>query len=157
MTDIEFQSEAERLMPRLKTAALRFMGNEASADDVVQDVLMRLWELRDGLRLPLDALALTLVRNISISALRRRRFTVTLDGHDSIETTAEDNRIELMMRLIGRLKPMQQLVVRLRHIGGEEMADIARMTGMSEAAVRKCLSRGRAELRRMMIEEMKKL
>ena len=65
-------------------------------------------------------------------------------------------RIDLMMRLIDRLTPMQQLVIRLRHIGGEEMADIAAMTGMSEVAVRKCLSRGRQALRKMMMEEMKR-
>lgn len=157
MTDIEFQSEAERLMPRLKAAAQRYMSDSASADDVVQDVLMRLWELRDDLRLPFDALALTLTRNMCVSALRHKHNTVALEGHDAEDVPSDDSRVELMTRLIGRLKPMQQLVIRLRHISGEEMSDIAEMTGMSEPAVRKCLSRGRIALRKLMLEEMKKL
>lgn len=157
MTDIEFQSEAERLMPRLKAAAQRYMSDSASADDVVQDVMMRLWELRDELRLPFDALALTLTRNMCVSALRHKHNTVALEGHDAEYVPSDDSRVELMMRLIGRLKPMQQLVIRLRHISGEEMSDIAEMTGMSEPAVRKCLSRGRIALRKLMLEEMKKL
>lgn len=157
MTDIEFQSEAERLMPRLKAAAQRYMSDSASADDVVQDVLMRLWELRDELRLPFDALALTLTRNMCVSALRHKHNTVALEGHDAEDVPSDDSRVELMMRLIERLKPMQQLVIRLRHISGEEMSDIAEMTGMSEPAVRKCLSRGRIALRKLMLEEMKKL
>ena len=157
MTDIEFQSEAERLMPRLKAAAQRYMSDAASADDVVQDVLMRLWELRDELRLPFDALALTLTRNMCVSALRHKHNTVALEGHDAEDVPSDDSRVKLMMRLIGLLKPMQQLVIRLRHISGEEMSDIAEMTGMSEPAVRKCLSRGRIALRKLMLEEMKKL
>ena len=157
MTDIEFQSEAERLMPRLKAAAQRYMSDATSADDVVQDVLMRLWELRDELRLPFDALALTLTRNMCVSALRHKHNTVALEGHDAEYVPSDDSRVELMMRLIGRLKPMQQLVIRLRHISGEEMSDIAEMTGMSEPAVRKCLSRGRIALRKLMLEEMTKL
>lgn len=143
-------------MPRLRAAALRFMGNDASAADVVQDVLMRLWELRGELRLPFDALAITLVRNVSVSALRHRRYTVGLEGHDSVDSSDDDTRVELLMELVDRLKPMQQLVVRLRHISGEEMPEIARLTGMKEPAVRKCLSRARMELRRLMLEEMRK-
>lgn len=156
MTDNEYQSEAERLMPRLKAVALRMMGSDAEADDVVQDVLLRLWELRADLRKPIDALAFTLTRNIGISALRHRHATVGLEGHDEAVLSAKDNRIELMMRLIARLKPMQQLVLRLRHISGENMSDIAEMTGMTEPAVRKCLSRARLSLRKLMLEEMKK-
>lgn len=157
MTDIEFQSEAERLMPRLKAAAQRYMSDATSADDVVQNVMMKLWELRDELRLPFDALALTLTRNMCVSALRHKHNTVALEGHDAEDVPSDDSRVELMMRLIGWLKPMQQLVIRLRHISGEEMSDIAEMIGMSEPAVRKCLSRGRIALRKLMLEEMKKL
>lgn len=157
MTDIEFQSEAEKLMPRLKAAAQRYMSDASFADDVVQDVMMRLWELRDELRLPFDALALTLTRNMCVSALRHKHNTVALEGHDAEDVPSDDSRVKLMMRLIGLLKPMQQLVIRLRHISGEEMSDIAEMTGMSEPAVRKCLSRGRIALRKLMLEEMTKL
>lgn len=155
MTDIEFQSEAERLLPRLKAMARRYVHDDDAAD-VAQDVVVRLWELRADLHRPVDALAFTLVRNVSVTMLRRSHHNVSLEGHDAAEVPTDDMRIDLMMRLIDRLTPMQQLVIRLRHISGEEMADIAVMTGISEVAVRKCLSRGRQALRKMMMEEMKR-
>lgn len=154
MTDIEFQSEAERLLPRLKAMARRYVQDDDAAD-VAQDVV-RSEELRADLHRPVDALAFTLVRNVSVTMLRRSHHNVALEGHDVAEVPTDDMRIDLMMRLIDRLTPMQQLVIRLRHICGEEMVDIAAMTGMSEVAVRKCLSRGRQTLRKMMMEEMKR-
>ena len=42
-----------------------------------------------------------------------------------------------VMKVIDTLPAAQQVVLRLRHIDGMPMEDIARLTGASEAAVRK--------------------
>ena len=52
------------------------------------------------------------------------------------------------MKVIDTLPAAQQVVLRLRHIDGMPMADIARLTGSSEAAVRKTLSRARMAVRK---------
>lgn len=39
------------------------MGDASLSEDIAQDVLLRLWQLLDELRTPMDGLALTMVRN----------------------------------------------------------------------------------------------
>lgn len=156
----EYQGEVERLRPGLCRMASRFLG-EADGEDAVEVVLVRLWRMAADLRAPVDALARTLLRNHCIDVLRRRHVTVPLDGHDIDDadraaTRAADERLETMMRLVKSLPPMQQTVLQLRHINGMEMGEVARLTGMKEPAVRKCLSRARQALRTLMLEEMKK-
>lgn len=60
----EYQTEAERITPpQLRQTALRYMGDASLSEDIAQDVLLRLWQLLDELRTPMDGLALTMVRN----------------------------------------------------------------------------------------------
>ena len=62
MTQEEYKEEARRLRPQLLQTARRYL-NEDDAEDTVQDVLLRLWQMVDTLRMPIDALATVLVRN----------------------------------------------------------------------------------------------
>ena len=52
-----------------------------------------------------------------------------------------------MMNIVEQLPPMQQTILRLRHIEGMTMADIAAITGTNEVALRKALSRARQAVR----------
>ena len=71
MTQEEFKDEVGRLRPKLLGVARRYVGDE-DAEDVVQDVLLRLWQMLAELRLPIDALASVLTRNMAVSLLRRQ-------------------------------------------------------------------------------------
>ena len=75
MTQEEFKEEAQRLRPRLKLTARRYLGDD-DAEDTVQDALLRLWQMVGELRQPLDALALRQTRNLCIDQVRRRKPTV---------------------------------------------------------------------------------
>ena len=48
---------------------------------------------------------------------------------------------------------MQQTILRLRHIEGMEMSDIAEMTGSNEVALRKVLSRARQAVRLQFLKQ----
>ena len=52
------------------------------------------------------------------------------------------------------LPAAQQVVLRLRHIDGMPMDEIARLTGVSEAAVRKQLSRARMAVRKHYLDSL---
>ena len=56
MTQEEYKEEAQRLRPHLMEVARRYLDND-DAEDTVQDALMRLWQMVDSLRMPIDALA----------------------------------------------------------------------------------------------------
>ncbi|MBQ1581788.1 MAG: sigma-70 family RNA polymerase sigma factor, partial [Prevotella sp.] len=58
MTTEEFKLEAQAIRPRLISQAQRYLDNTDDAEDVVQDALLRLWQMREQLRSPLDRMAM---------------------------------------------------------------------------------------------------
>lgn len=147
MTQEEYKEEARRLRPRLLLTAQRYLSDD-DAEDTVQDVLLRLWQMVDTLRMPIDTLAQVLVRNFCVDRLRRSRPSLTLtDNCEQAEETETDERIERVLAIIDTLPTLQQTILRLRHIEGMEMKQIAELTGSSEVAIRKTLSRARLSLK----------
>ena len=155
MTVEEYQSDAARLTPILRKATLRYMGDPVLGEDIAQDVLLRLWQLLDELRVPMDGLALTMVRNECLMRLRRQRPTVGMAGHDMVEQPSDNPMADMTLALLAKMPPLQQAILRLRHIDGMGVGEIADLLNKEEAAVRQNLSRGRKTLRRLITEKMK--
>lgn len=153
MTQEEFKEEAQRLRPRLMLTARRYLGDD-DAEDTVQDALLRLWQMVGELRQPFDALALRLTRNLCIDQVRRRKPTVMLtDSGGTDLADGDDERIERMMAVVSTLPDLQQTILRLRHLEGMEMNEIADLTGSSEVAIRKALSRARQAVRQKYMKQ----
>ncbi len=153
MTQEEFKEEAQRLRPRLMLTARRYLGDD-DAEDTVQDALLRLWQMVGELRQPFDALALRLTRNLCIDQVRRRKPTVMLtDSGGTDQADGDDERIERMMAVVSTLPDLQQTILRLRHLEGMEINEIADLTGSSEVAVRKALSRARQAVRQKYMKQ----
>lgn len=144
MTEETFQNEAQRLRPKMTALAQRYTNQAADAEDIVQDVFLKLWKMRDDLMSPPDGLALVLTRNLSIDHQRRKKPRYPTPDIAE-EEPVEDERIERMMRAIDTLSTKHQIVLRLRHLEGMEIRDIAALTNQTEVAVRKMLSRARKE------------
>ncbi len=66
---------------------------------------------------------------------------------DINENNATAERIERVMGIIDNLPDIQQTLLRLRHMDGMDSRSIAQMTGSSDTAVRKALSRARIAVR----------
>ena len=146
-----FQHEASRVRPHLLLIARRHVGSEEESEDIVQDCLLRMWTMRDQLSLPFEALAATITRNLCIDRIRSRPPVSPLKGMEAdVPDTDEGHpeRIERMMDIIRALPDMQQIILRLRHIEGMEMKEIAQLTGSTEVAVRKALSRARMAVKK---------
>ena len=135
MTDSEYMEEAAVLRPRLVGTAWQYVGDEA--EDVVQDAMMKLWDMRCNLHCPMEPMARVVVRNICVDRLRRRNAVtvVPLAGDEGLAA------------IVDRLPDRQRTVLCMRHLDGMEMGDIAEQTGSSEEAVRKALSRARQAVR----------
>ncbi len=147
MTQEEYKEEVQRLRPRLLQTARRYL-SEDDAEDTVQDVLLRLWQMVGTLRMPIDALAIVLVRNFCVDKRRRQKPLQALSvNYEQTEETETDERIERVLAMIDTLPTLQQTILRLRHIEGMEMREIAELTGSSEVAIRKTLSRARQTLK----------
>ena len=152
MTQEEYKEEARRLRPRLLQTARRYLSDD-DAEDTVQDVLLRLWQMVDTLHVPIDGLATVLVRNYCVDRLRRQRPSQALSViYEQAEDTESDERIERVLAMIDALPTLQQTILRLRHIEGMEMREIAELTGSSEVAIRKTLSRARQTLKQQYVK-----
>ncbi len=141
--------EARKVRPRLLLVARRYLGDD-DAEDVVQDALLRLWQMVGEVRRPMDALASVLTRNLCISQLRRQRCPSGLSEENITSEDsdyADDERLSRMLAIIETLPSLQQTILRLRHIDGMEMKDIATLIGSNEVAIRKALSRARQTVR----------
>lgn len=155
MTADDFKNDAARLSTKLRGVARRYLTDESDMDDTVQDVMLRLWTMHDRLETPPDGLATVLTRHLCIDLLRRQQHeddthnpittaeTLTAD-YDDESTCEQTNRL---MHVVATLPDTQQLVLRMRHINGMEMGEIAAAIGSSEQAIRKMLSRARQAVR----------
>lgn len=155
MTKDEFEISFHRLRPMLIAEATKYMGDIGDAEDMVQDALLKLWQMCDQLKNPVDGLARVLVRNICLDSIRRRK---PREGIESLPPAVGSNekeeheRIERMMPIVENLPDVPQTILRLRHMEGMEMKDIARLLHMEEAAVRKALSRARQAVRERLMD-----
>ena len=157
----QFEIEAKRMRPALLRLASRYMEDADEAEDVIQDVLLKLWFLREKLDRyrSVDALAMVITKHLCSNQLRTRRMeTVELQQDMQIagsETTdqrlleAEETRE--VLRVISTLPNLQQAVLRMKHIEGFEVEEIARLTGSTPIAVRTNLSRARKKVREQFI------
>lgn len=137
------------MRPMLMATARRILGDDAEAEDVVQDALLRLWQLRDEPILNVEGMARVVVQHLSIDALRRRRGYIPVEEIELVGTSLSEglNDTEIhMMALIRQLPTMQQTILRLRHVEEMEVIKIAELIGATEVMVRQSLSRARRKL-----------
>jgi RNA polymerase sigma-70 factor (ECF subfamily) len=142
--------------------------SDADVDEVMQEVRIRLWRNRGDVD-ALAGLGASYVHRTTVSAaidvLRRRRARRT--GRDAteqlspglpaggIDPARASERRELSARVydaVGRLIPSRRPVVRM-HLAGYDRREIARALNCSDGKVRNLLSRGLADLRRLLADE----
>lgn len=162
MTLTDFEAMARRLRPAIVARSLSMTSDADLADDIAQDTLLRLWQLRDRLDTyrSVDALARVIARNLAVDALRSRGATVSIDALSVDVPDSEGADAQLLDTevraeadtILASLAPAQQAVMRMRHTEGMEMDEIARALGTTPANVRVMLCRARARVRELFSE-----
>lgn len=152
-----FQKMFVPLRDRLLQQALRLSAHDAdTSEDLVQETLLRLWELRDTLtKHPnVEALASTILRNKWHDHWRRSQHTLNDEQllrylQDSTTDSADD--MEFIDIIVGHLPPLQQQIFRMKEIEGYEKEEIMVVTGCSDESLRQNLSRARKRIRELYI------
>lgn len=162
MKSSEFKLLVMPYSSRLYRMAYRLMNNREEAEDIVQEVYLKLWKMRNELQnyKSLEALSIRITRNLCMDHLRRRR--VSLDaialekakGKNHSETPAENlekkEQAEIIHALVAALPEPQRSLVHLRHLEGKEYEEIADMVNMNVNAIRVSISRARKQMREML-------
>ena len=152
------------LYPRLQRVALRLLGNAEDAEDMVQEVYMKLWNKRDALPdvKDVEAYCVTLTKNMCIDRLRMAEaekadvdeVPIMLAATDDVEAQVERrDAVEQVKQIIETLPEHQQQVIILRDMEDCSFEEIAEQTGLTAVNIRMLLSRARRTIR----ERFKKL
>lgn len=155
MTATEFKDRIIPMYGAMRATASRILGNCDDGDDVVQDVLKKLWETREQLSIDTNIAAYVFraVRNRCVDVLRCQVVPVSIENcglsDQTIEETDEYDRFSRLDKALSSLNDKRRKILKLS-LDGMKADDIAKILSMSPANVRQLLSRTRKEIKRMM-------
>lgn len=155
-----FEQIAKELRPCLVGIGLNFFGDADKAEDVAQEVLLRLWLLRERIdfTVPVRPLAVRMAKNVCISMWRH-------DSHTSPEATGKDiadtvtvsppemedsDNTRLLHCAMEGLTAAERRLMRLRNEEGLDIQQISAITGIAPRSVSVMLSRARHKILNML-------
>lgn len=155
MKIIDFRHELLPLKDKMFRLALRITLNRAEAEDVTQDILLRVWEQRESLGelRSLEAYVLTAVRNLALDRVAKTdNVNVSLDdvqtdAFDSVPRPDEDmeqqESLKRVREIMSGLPEAQRTALQLREIEGHSYRETADIMNVSEANVKVLIFRAR--------------
>lgn len=164
---MNLESFQNRILPaknKLFRFALRFLGSEEEAKDVVQEVFIRVWNGREQMQevQNWEAWCMRITKNLSLDRIRslnrkqtqplEETFDVRHDAltpHESTEMRESMNRIN---QLIGALPEKQRQVIHLRDIEGYSYNEICEILELDMNQVKVNLFRARNAVREKLLK-----
>ncbi len=145
-----------RLAPRLLSFTTRILSDRAEAEDVVQDAMMRLWQMAPKWQqgeAKLSSWLFKVASNLCTDRLRKRRGV----GLDEIAEPVDEapgaaakmmqaERLNALDAALATLPDRQRQAVILRHIEGLANPEIADILDVSVEAVESLTARGKRAL-----------
>ncbi len=133
-----------RFASRIYGLGIVMLGNDAAAQDLVQDTFVKLWRSADrfdAARGKLDTWVLLVARSLAIDGLRRRVLEArTLEAAGPVRAASADlgpEEVAETADLAGRaraamaaLSPGQRAALELAYFGGKTSAEVAELEGI---------------------------
>lgn len=153
---------------RLYRIAFALLGNQADAEDVVQEAFIAAYRSLHGLRkkASFESWLNSIVVNRARDRLRKRKYDRELvsrmtknedllesNGKYSVEPLAEQQHFSELREAIDKLPCMHRLVILLYYGEGYNTGEIARSLGRPAGTVRRMLSDARQMLREYLTEK----
>lgn len=158
----EFASAMEGSRRRLLVLVRNIVGDDALAEDIVQDtILIGLRTVSEGNKVSCpEAWLMRVARNRALDTVRSAGFSRSValeaawrqDSGESLEVqVGMKDRVRQVKEVVRSLPESQRTVFILRDVLEYDMKDIAEVLGMGEANVRQQLSRTRKKIREYLI------
>lgn len=154
MTEQAFHTVWIPLQGKFYRMAFYMLEREADAKDAVQELYLKLWNLRDHLEMVQNpsAYGSLLLKNLCIDRIRKARPTEEPDEAAALEAppdAALENREQLreVREAMKKLPPTQQKLLRLRIFEGLSYEEIAQKTGLSPLNIRVQVSLARKKIK----------
>ncbi len=153
-----FRELVERHSARVFRISWRITGDEASAEDAVQETFLRVYRSlhRFDARSRFGTWLHRIAVNTAVEVMRKKRPETQLEEPEPIpssepgpERAALSQEVQRSVRTaLGELSPMERTAFVLRHFEGRPIAEICRHLGLRESAGKQAIFRAVRKLRR---------
>lgn len=155
MKKVSFRNDVLPLKNELFRLALRITLNRAEAEDIVQDTLIKVWNLREEWNAidSIEAFSLTVCRNLSLDRIRKKgNDNDSLEDVKAAEPLASSNpqdrmiqtdKVRLIRQIVDGLPEKQRSCMQLRDFEGKTYKEIASVLDISEEQVKVNIFRAR--------------
>lgn len=156
MTEDKFISSVKRNNQRLFLIALSFTQNHSDAEDILQNVFLKLWKydkpFNNDMHIDkwLTAVCVNESKNYIKSPLKKRN--VPLDEAKEMYTFKEDDSYDLFKSVMS-LPKKERIVIHLFYYEDMAIKDIAPLLKIKESAVKTRLHRARKNLKEILGDE----
>lgn len=160
MNQTEFVKLINPFKDKVFRLAKRLLVSTEEAEDATQEVLVKLWDKKNGLDKynSVEAFAMTITKNYCLDQLKSKRagnlqivHNNYTDGQAGMQKQLEDrDSLGWVEKIIDELPEQQRMIVQFRDVEQYEFEEIAKMMDMNETAVRVALSRARKTIREFM-------
>lgn len=159
MDAARFNSLVLPISKKLLHFAFQMLHDKGEAEDTVQEVILKLWKIRDSLENynSLEAFAMKITKNWCLDRLKAKK-PVYIEGYqkgfDRLEADEnpqkqmeKEDRLKLLATVLENLPEPQRLIIQLRDIEGLEFEQIAEIMDSNINALRVSLSRARNKMK----------
>ena len=159
----EFKDRVLPVSHRIFKYANRLLNNEHDAEDVIQEIWLKLWDRREQLGniKSIEAFAFRMTRNLCLDKIKLKKPQFYDDRDEGAYRYEEpDNRpdpesslelkdtMERVNQIIGHLPEQQKTLLQMRDVEGLEYEEIAEITGLEINTIRVNISRARKKVRK---------
>ena len=160
MDKTAFEQQARTWRQKALSIALSYGAGRDEAEDIAQEVMLRLWQMHDELERyeSIEALVVLMARHLLINHQRRRKLeelneavivSITSSPHEQLEMKEDD--VWLTKRL-EQLPTTQRTLLHMRQVERRTHEEIAQLLGIETTSVSTLLARAR----RTLLEEIKR-
>jgi RNA polymerase sigma-70 factor (family 1) len=159
-----FQNRVLPVKNKLYRFALRFVGNEEEAKDVVQEVFIRVWNGREQMDQiqNWEAWCMRITKNLSLDRIRsmtRKQtqpledtFDIRQESLTPLESTEADESMQRITQFISALPEKQRQIIHLRDVEGYSYNEICEIMELDMNQVKVNLFRARNSVREKLMK-----
>jgi len=160
MDKTAFEQQARTWRQNALSVSMSCGAGREEAEDIAQDVMLRLWQMHDELERydSIEALATMMARHLLINHQRRRRpetldetkmVSITTSPHEQLEMKEDD---QWLTKRLEQLPTTQRTLLYMRQVERRSHEEIALLLGIETTSVSTLLARAR----RTLLEEIKR-
>ena len=162
MTTEVFKSELLPKKNKLFRLALFLLKNREEAEDTVQEIYLKLWDMRNDLKKynNIEAVMMAMTRNKCLDKLKTKKEKFGSLNEEinpalllsPMEESIQKDMVKQVKILMKKLPEQQKTILHLRDVEGYEYNEIKEITGFGYNYIRVNLSRARKTIRESLLK-----